>query len=116
MEPGRVVAMSDETSELFAQIRTFDWYPPKREWNLQNRQIDFQDARFVLDGPTIIRRSDRKGEIRYMVFGFLEDVEVVVICTIRRDVCWIISARRARRDERKKYHSSLTRRSAERQD
>jgi uncharacterized protein len=105
--------MTDETVEVFARIRAFDWDPPKREWNLQNRQIDFQDARSVLDGPTIIRRSDRKGETRYMVFGFLEDVEVVVICTIRGDVCWVISARRARRDERKKYHDSLSRRSAE---
>lgn len=108
--------MTDETSNLFAQVRRFDWYPPKRELNLQNRQIDFQDARLVLEGPTIIRRSDRKGETRYMVFGFLDGVEVVVVCTIRGEVCWIISARRARRDERKKYHSSLSRRSPEGKD
>jgi uncharacterized DUF497 family protein len=106
----------DFAAELFARIRDFDWDPTKRESNRQRHQIDFQDARFVLDGPTIVRRSDRQGETRYMVFGFLEDVEVVFICTIRGETCWIISARRARRDERKKYHSRLSRRSAEGQD
>jgi uncharacterized DUF497 family protein len=103
----------DDAAGLFARIREFDWDPTKRETNLRGRQIDFQDARFVLDGPTIIRRSDRKGETRYMVFGFLHDVEVVFICTIRGETCWIISARRARRDERKKYHARLSRRPAE---
>src|SRR3989442_5349424 len=100
-------------AELFAQIRAFDWDPPKRERNLRPRHIDFDDVRSVLRGPTFIRRSDRKGETRYMVFGFLEDVEVVFICTILGNICWIISARRARRDERKKCHSRLPRRPAE---
>jgi len=104
--------MAEEFEELFAKIRTFGWDPAKREIVLRNREIDFEDARFVIDGPTIIRRSDRKGETRYMVFGFLDDVEVVVVCTIRSNVCWIISARRARRDERKKYHDRLPRRPA----
>ena len=109
--------MNDENwGEEFARVRKFDWDPPKRERNLRERQFDFNDAEFVFDGPIIVRRSDRKGEIRYMVFGFLEDVEVVVVCTIRSDVCWIISARRARRDERKKYHAHLPPRQAERQD
>jgi uncharacterized DUF497 family protein len=97
------------TQQVFAQVRAFDWDPPKRARNLQDREIDFQDARFVIDGPTIVRRSDRNGETRYMVFGFLNDIEVVVVCTIRGEICWIISARRARRDERKKYHSRLPR-------
>jgi len=104
--------MAEDFAALFARVRDFDWDPSKRENNLRRRQIDFHDARFVLDGPTIIRRSDRKGETRYMVFGFLDDVEVVFICTIRDETCWIIS-RRARRDERKKYHASLSRRPAE---
>ena len=108
--------MAEDVAALFARFRDFDWDPAKREWTLRKRHIDFKDVRFVLCGPTFIRRSDRKGETRYMVFGFLEDVEVVFICTIRGNICWIISARRARRDERKKYHSRLPRRSAEGQD
>jgi uncharacterized protein len=53
--------MAEDFAAVFARIRDFDWDPAKRETNLRGRQIDFNDARFVLDGPTIIRRSDRKG-------------------------------------------------------
>ena len=101
----------DDREAAFARIRKFGWDNPKRDWTLHEREIDFDDARFVFDGPIIVRRSDRKGEVRYMVFGFLDDVEVVIVCTLRGDLCWIMSARRARRDERKKYHDRLTRRS-----
>jgi uncharacterized DUF497 family protein len=96
-------------AEVFAHIRAFEWDERKRESNLRNHDIDFQDARRVIDGATFIRQSDRKGEIRYMVYGFLDQEEVVIICTFRGDSCRIISARRARRDERKRYHDRLPR-------
>ena len=106
----------DTVRQLFARIRAFEWDEDKREINWRDHQIDFRDARQVIDGPTIIQRSDRKGEVRYMVFGFVNDDEAVVVCTFRGENCRIVSARRARRDERKKYHSRLSRRSAEGQD
>jgi uncharacterized DUF497 family protein len=106
----------DDWRELFLRIRGFGWDNNKRERVLREREIDFDDARFVFDGPITVRRSDRKGEARYMVFGFLDDLEVVIICTLRDEVCWIISARRARRDERKKYHDRLSRRAPEGKD
>jgi uncharacterized DUF497 family protein len=99
--------MADEFQELFAKVRAFGWDNDKREWTLRERGIDFDEIRFVLDGPTLAYRSDRKGETRYIVFGFLDRREVAVVCTFREDVCWIISARRARKDERKKYHDRL---------
>ena len=108
--------IEEDSSQLFANIRRFSWDDEKRDWTLHERTIDFNDARVILDGSTIVFRYDRKGEVRYMVFGFLEDVEVVIVCTIRGDTCHIISARRARRDERKKFHSRLPRRSSERRD
>jgi uncharacterized DUF497 family protein len=95
--------------KLFAHIRAFEWDERKRESNLRNHEIDFQDARRVIDGATFIRQSDRKGEIHYMVYGLLDQEEVVIICTFRGDSCRIISARRARRDERKRYHHRLPR-------
>jgi uncharacterized protein len=104
--------MADEFPELFAKIRTFGWDNNKRDWTLRERGIDFDEVRFIFDGPIVVDRSDRKGEVRYVVFGFLDDREVAVVCTFRSDVCWIISARRARKDERKKYHDRLPRRSA----
>ena len=96
-------------AEVFGHIRAFEWDETKRQSNLRNHDIDFQDARRVIDGATFIRQSDRKGEIRYMVYGFLDQEEVVIICTFRGDSCRIISARRARRDERRKYHDRLPR-------
>jgi len=106
----------DEFLDLFAQVRWFDWDDDKCERNFRVHGFDFNDSRHAFDEPVIARRSDRKNEVRYMVFGFLDDVEIVIVCTIRGDVCRIISTRRARRDERKKYHSRLARRSAEGQD
>ena len=108
--------IEDDRDSLFAHIRAFEWDEQKRKINWHDHQIDFRDARQVIDGPTIIRRSDRKGEVRYMVFGFVNNDEAVVVCTFRAENCRIISARRARHDERKKYHSRLTRRSAKGQD
>ena len=108
--------MTEDVQSLFARIREFDWDPKKRESNLRDKKIDFVDVRGIFDGETYIRRSDRHGEIRYQVFGYIHEQEASVICTIRSEVCWLISARRASRAERRKYHANLSRRSPTRQD
>ena len=76
----------------------------KTRSNLRDHEIDFEDVRGILDGYTFIRRSDRHGEIRYQIFGYVQGREIAVACALRGSHCWIISARRARRDERKKYY------------
>ena len=96
--------MAEDVRRLFAGVRDFGWDPEKRKRNLRDHGIDFEDARGILDGPTFIRRSDRHDEVRYQIFGYIEGREIAVACAIRGTVCWIISARRARRDERKKYY------------
>jgi uncharacterized DUF497 family protein len=102
--------------ELFARVRAFEWDDDKRDINLREHKIDFPDALRVMDGQIFVRRSDRGDEVRYMVFGFVNDDETVVVCTFRGENCRIISARRARRDERKKYYGGLSRRSEARED
>jgi uncharacterized DUF497 family protein len=82
----------------FERINTFEWHEKKR---------DFEDVKGIFDGYTFVRRSDRHGEIRYQIFGYVDRREVAVACTIRGNVCWLISARRARRDERRKYYEGL---------
>ena len=99
--------MAENLQGLFSRIRDFGWNPKKRESNLRDHKIDFEDVREIFDGYTFIRRSDRHGEIRYQVFGYVEGREVAVACTLRGDHCWLISARRARRDERQKYYRGL---------
>ncbi len=106
----------EDVQELFARIRDFGWNPKKRASNLRDHKIDFEDVRGIFDGYTFIRRSDRHGEIRYQIFGYVDGREVAVACTLRGNLCWIISARRARKDERQKYYRGLAGRSPTGQD
>ena len=108
--------MTEDMQRLFAGVRDFAWNPNKRETNLRDHKIDFEDVRGILDGYTFIRRSDRHGEVRYQIFGYVEGREVAVACTFRGALCWIISVRRASRGERRKYYGGLTVRSEPGQD
>jgi uncharacterized DUF497 family protein len=98
-------------SNAFAQVCAFGWHEKKRESNLRDYKIDFEDVKGIFDGYTFIRRSDRHGEVRYQIFGYVHGREVAIACALRGEVCWLISARRARRDERQKYYASIVGRS-----
>ncbi|MGD0315823.1 MAG: BrnT family toxin [Xanthobacteraceae bacterium] len=100
--------MADEAMpDIFAHIRAFERHEKKRESNLRVHKIDFEDVKGIFGGCTFVRRSDRHGEVRYQIFGYVDGREVAVACTLRGHVCWLISARRARRDERRKYYAGL---------
>ena len=99
--------MTEDLQRLFAGVRDFGWSPNKRVSNLLTHKIDFIDVREIFDGHTFTRRSDRHGEVRYQVFGYIQKKEIAVAFAIRGSLCWIISARRARRDERRKYYNRL---------
>ena len=99
--------MTEDCSVCSQAFGNSGWNPKKREGILRDRKIDFDDARKIFDNYTFIRRSDRHGEIRYQVFGYLEGREITVVCTLRGPLCWIISARRASRAERRKYYNRL---------
>jgi uncharacterized DUF497 family protein len=102
--------MSEENSqESFSSIRAFEWDEKKRERNLTKHGIDFDDARAVFDGPILFKQSRRGTETRYVVLGFVRAIEIAVICTFREDRCRIISARRARTNERKELHRRIKR-------
>ena len=106
--------MADNGSDvrrLFARIRAFGWHEAKRASNLREHKIDFEDVKGIFDGYTFVRRSGRHGEIRYQVFGYVDGREVAVACTLHGEECRIISARRARKDERRKYYRGLAGRS-----
>ena len=108
--------MAEDVQQLFASIRDFGWNPKKRGINLRDHKIDFEDVRGIFDGYTFIRRSDRHGEIRYQIFGYVDGREVAVACTLRGDLCRIISARVASRKERREYYRRLAGRSPTGQD
>jgi len=81
----------------------FEWDERKRRSNLAKHLIDFQDAGQVFDGPVFEKVQRRHGEDRILAIGLMQDVEIVVIYTIRGNRRRIISARRAHRDERQAY-------------
>ena len=45
--------------------------------------------------------------LRFAAIGIVEDVELYVVYTMRGDVTRIISARRARKDERQEYYHTF---------
>ena len=108
--------MEEDYSARFARIAKFDWNPKKRATNLRDHKIDFEDVKGIFDGYTFVRRSDRHGEIRYQVFGYVHGHEVAVAFEIRGDVCWLISVRRASRSERRKFYERLAGQSSTRKD
>ena len=99
--------MTEDLQRLFAGVRDFGWNPKKCESNLRDHKIDFEDAKGILDGYTFIRRSDRHGEVRYQIFGYVQGRQVTVVCTFRGALCWIISARHPSRSERRKYYNRV---------
>ena len=104
-----------DLARLFSGIRAFNWNPKKRDSNLRDHKIDFEDVKGLFDNYTFTRRSDRHGEIRYEVFGYVDNREVLAAFTLRGDVCWLISARRASRKERREFYHRLTGRSPARE-
>ena len=108
--------MAEDLQRLFAGIREFGWNSRKRESNLRDHKIDFETVRGIFDSYTFIRRSDRHGEIRYQVFGYVDGREIALACTLRGELCWIISARRASRKERREYYHRLAGRPPTRED
>ena len=71
--------MAEALQLLFAGVRGFGWNPKKRKSNLRDHKIDFEDVTGIFDGYTFIRRSDRHGEVRYQIFGYVQGREVAAL-------------------------------------
>jgi len=86
----------------------FQWDPEKAESNFIRHGIDFDDAVLIFDGMTVEVEDDRfgYGEIRVRAIGVSRSRLVVVIYTMRGEICRIISARMATRHEQKTYRDA----------
>ena len=84
----------------------FEWDEAKRLKNIEKHKIDFADAVkiFKYFVHTVQDTRADYGENRYVSTGLLDDPEITVIYTPRNGKRRIISARRARLQERKRYH------------
>ncbi len=92
----------------FGESQQFEWDENKNELNIKQHCIDFEDAMSVLIKPFLRKRSDRNNEIRYIAVGMLETTEITIVYTMRGEVCRLVSARRARTNERKEYHQTIS--------
>ena len=101
--------MSQESTE-------FQWDENKRESNIEKHSVDFTDAIQVFAGPHFIedRTREEDGEVRRGAIGPIPErltpnhwsgELIVVVFTRRGDAIRVISARRADKDERRRYES-----------
>jgi uncharacterized DUF497 family protein len=92
------------------QFDEFEWDENKRQENLAQHKIDFEDILVIFARPFWSKRSDRHGEERYLAVGSLDNRYVTVVYTLRHGRCRLISARKARKNEREAYCKAFGRR------
>jgi uncharacterized protein len=82
---------------------TFD--PAKREWTLNERELDFAAAETIFEGPVFTFQDTRHdyGEVRWITYGLLGDRLVAVIWTERGEDRHIILLRKCNDRENARY-------------
>jgi len=84
----------------------FEWWDAKRLVVLAERGLDFIDAEALFDGrPLLSAPSPRGEEERWVSVGELDGVLVAVVWTWRGQAIRIITMRRARDGEKRRYHA-----------
>jgi uncharacterized protein len=84
----------------------FEWDPRKAASNIVKHKIDFETATKVFDDAFRHEKDEQDDDdvLRFNVTGMVDNRLLVVTCTMRGDICRIISARLADRHERRFYH------------
>jgi uncharacterized DUF497 family protein len=90
----------------------FEWSEAKRQWVLEERGIDFlRVADALFDGrPVLTVPSLRDGEERFLSLVSIEGKLFAVIWMWREEIVRIVTARRARDDEEKRYRAAYRQR------
>ena len=91
-------------------VTKFSWDETKRKSNIGKHDIDFADAVEIFTADHLILPARSDIEARWIAVGALSDQIIAVIFTLREDVIRIISARKARTDERERYQDLYARR------
>lgn len=97
--------VTDQSKNPFERVLAFEWDEKKRASNLDKHGIDFEDVTEVFYGATLVRRSHRNNEERWIAVGEMEHRIVAVVCTRRGNALRLISARRARKNEARQYRN-----------
>lgn len=85
----------------------FEWDPFKAELNQAKHGVSFVEAARAMLGLTLTRPASEERENRFASIGVTGERLVVVIWTPRHDAMRVISARRARRNERESYREAV---------
>ena len=93
-------------------MRDFEWDEAKRIACLAKHNIDFEDAIKIFAGDHLIIEARSDVEPRLLAVGRFEGTEIAVVFTHRGLRRRIITARRARPDERRAYHAHVAGRGA----
>ena len=101
---------------LLERVRAVEWHEEKAASNRRKHGIDFDEAIEIFYGTSLLRRSNRNTEERWVAIGETEGRVVTVVFTWRGDALRIISARRARNNEKRAYYQKKMGRTAQGQD
>lgn len=85
----------------------FEWDPSKDAFNLAKHGISFGGAARIFGDAMLVRRSDRGGESRWIGIGGIGVHVVAVVFTRRGAVVRLISARKARKNEKAAFLSAF---------
>jgi len=88
----------------------FEWDENKNVTNIRKHKIDFIDVPHVFENAMLIDYDNTQdyGEERWIGIGLLLNIVVVVVFTERNNnTIRIISARKANRNERKRYYEKI---------
>ena len=87
----------------------FEWDEAKRLATLEKHGIDFVRAAEVFLGPHVVLPGRSDIETRNVAVGEADGRIIAVVFTMRGEVRRLISARRARRNERENYRTLVHR-------
>lgn len=87
----------------------FEWDDKKNVQNISKHVIDFEDVKQVFRNDMVVKEDKRNdyGEKRFVSIGLMNNIEVVIVWTIREKRIRIISARKANSTERGIYHENI---------
>lgn len=84
----------------------FEFDPGKRARNVAKHYVDFPTVAACFDDPNKVVQADERfnyGEVRLNLLGMRGDRLFHVTYTMRGDVAWLISARKANDREQRRY-------------
>ena len=82
----------------------------KRQQTLVKHGIDFLDAAYIFGSDYLRLRGISEAEERFIAVGAVQMITIAVVFTMRGETIRIITARRARRNEREAYEKYLAER------